>query len=184
MKRRAALLSYLSAMALLCSCSSTPAPKPPVEWGYEKEGITVSLKGDQQLNRFQKSPHALVACLYQLRDPNAFNQFRAEPDGLARLLECGRFDPGVATAKRLVIQPGQELTEALDRAEGARYVGFVAGYYRLDRERSARLFTIPAVEETKGFFSRTRTVKPGRLDIKLLLGPQEIQDVKEETEKP
>uniref|UniRef100_A0A831XKR9 Type VI secretion system lipoprotein TssJ n=1 Tax=Geobacter metallireducens TaxID=28232 RepID=A0A831XKR9_GEOME len=184
MKRPAALLLKLSAMTLLCSCASTPDVKPPLEWGYEKEAISVSLKGAPQLNLFQKSPHALVACLYQLRDPNAFNQFRTEPDGLAKLLECGRFDPGVATAKRLVIQPGQELAETLDRAEGARYVGFVAGYYRLDRERSARLFPIPAVEETKGYISRTKLVKPGRLDIKLLLGPQEIQDVTEETEKP
>lgn len=184
MKRPAALLLYISAIASLCSCSSTPDVKPPLEWGYEKEAITVALKGDPQLNRFQKIPHALVACLYQLRDPNGFNQFRTEPDGLTKLLECERFDPGVATAKRLVIQPGQELTESLDRAEGARYVGFVAGYYRLDKERSARLIPIPAVEETKGFFSRTKTLKPGRLDIKLLLGPQEIQDVTEETGKP
>lgn len=184
MKRPAALLLYLSAMTLLCSCTSAPAVKPPPEWAYEKEAISVSLKGDPRLNLFQNSPHALVACLYQLRDPNSFNQFRAEPDGLTKLLECGRFDPGVATAKRLVIQPGQELNETLDRAEGARYVGFVAGYYRLDRERSARLFPIPAVEETKGYISRTKLVKPGRLDIKLLLGPQEIQDVTEETKKP
>lgn len=184
MKRPAALLLYISAVALLCSCSSTPAAKPPLEWDYEKEAITVTLKGAPQLNLFQKTPHALVACLYQLRDPNGFNQFRSEPDGLAKLLECGRFDPGVATAKRLVIQPGHELTETLDRAEGARYVGFVAGYYRLDRERSARLISIPSVEETEGFIRRTKLVKPGRLDMKLLLGPQEIQDMTEETEKP
>ncbi|ABB33523.1 type VI secretion lipoprotein, VC_A0113 family [Geobacter metallireducens RCH3] len=184
MKRRAALLLYVSAIASLCSCTSTPKATPPLDWGYEKEAISVTLKGDPQLNLFQKSPHALVACLYQLRDPNAFNQFRTEPDGLTKLLECGRFDPGVATAKRMVIQPGQEVNESLDRAEGARYVGFVAGYYRLDKDRSARLYTIPSVEETKGFLSRTKLVKPGRLDMKLLLGPQEIQDVTEETEKP
>jgi type VI secretion system VasD/TssJ family lipoprotein len=158
--------------------------KPPVEWGFEKEAISLSLKGDPQLNLFQRSPHALVACLYQLRDPNAFNQFRSEEGGLSRLLECGRFDPGVATTRRLVIQPGQEISETLDRAEGARYVGFVAGYYRLGRESSARLYPVPAVEETTGFFSRTTTVKPGRLAIKLILGPQELQDVKEEEEKP
>lgn len=184
MKRRVALLLYLSAITFLCSCAATPEVKPPLEWGYEKGAITVNLKGDPQLNLFQKSPHALVACLYQLRDPNAFNQFRVEADGLTKLLECGRFDPGVATAKRLVIQPGQELNETLDRAEGARYVGFVAGYYRLHKERSVRLYPIPAVEETKGFISRTKLVKPGQIDIRLLLGPQEIQDVKEETTKP
>lgn len=184
MKRSAALLLLSSAMAWLCSCSSAPEPRPPVEWGFEKEAIRLELAGDPQLNLFQKSPHALVACLYQLRDPNAFNQFRSEKEGLSRLLECGRFDPSVATARRLVIQPGQELAETLDRAEGAKYVGFVAGYYRLGRESSARLYPVPTVEETTGFFSRTKTAKPGRLAIRLILGPQELQDVKEEPEKP
>ncbi|RNC71843.1 MAG: type VI secretion system lipoprotein TssJ [Desulfuromonadales bacterium] len=184
MKRHAVLLSLLPVVMVLCSCTTTPPPKPPLDWGYEKEAIRIKLTGDPQLNLFQRSPHALVACLYQLRDPNAFNQFRSEADGLVRLLECGRFDPSVASTRRLVIQPGQELSEALDRAEGAKYVGFVAGYYNLHKERSARLYPIPAVEEVKGFISRTRDVKPGQIDIKLILGPQELQEVKEEPEKP
>ncbi|AJE04513.1 type VI secretion system lipoprotein TssJ [Geobacter pickeringii] len=184
MKRRTALLSLSFAVLLLGACSSTPEVKPSVEWGFEKEAIRLRLTGDRQLNLFQRAPHALVACIYQLRDPNAFNQFRNEPDGLARLLECGRFDPGVATTKQFVIQPGQELAESLDRAEGARYVGFVAGYYNLHKEQSVRLYPIPAVEETTGFISRTRLVKPGAIDIKLILGPRELQDVTEEPPKP
>lgn len=184
MKRHAALLSLSFAVLWLCSCSSTPEIKPPVEWGFEKEAIRLRLTGERQLNLFQRTPHALLACVYQLRDPNAFNQLRSEPDGLARLLECGRFDPGVATARQIVVQPGQERGEALDRAEGARYVGFVAGYYDLHKERSVRLYPIPAREESTGFFSRTTTVRPAPLDIKLILGPREIQDVTEEPPKP
>lgn len=184
MKRITALLLSWSAVVCLCSCTSSPEIRPPVEWGFEREAIGLSLTGDPLLNLYQKSPHALVACIYQLRDPNAFNQLRSEPDGPARLLECSRFDPAVTTARRVVIQPGQELSDVLDRAEGARYIGFAAGYYLLDKERSVRLYPIPTMEETKGFVSRTKLVKPGRVDIRLHLGPQEIQDVKEELQKP
>lgn len=184
MKRHPALLLCWSVVACLCSCASSQEVRPPVEWGFEREAIGLSLTGDPRLNLYQKSPHALVACIYQLRDPNAFNQLRNEPDGPERLLECSRFDQAVATARRVVIQPGQLLNDVLDRAEGARYIGFAAGYYLLDKERSVRLYPIPTREETKGFVNRTKLVKPGRVDIRLHLGPQEIQDVKEEPRKP
>lgn len=184
MKRRAALLLSWSVVACLCSCASSPEIRPPVEWGFEREAIRLSFAGDPRLNLYQNSPHALVACIYQLRDPNAFNQFRNEPDGPAKLLECSRFDPAVATAGRVVIQPGQELTEVLDRAEGARYIGFAAGYFLLDKERSVRLYPIPAVEETVGFISRIKLARPGQVHIRLHLGPQEIRDVREESPKP
>ncbi|WP_298437174.1 type VI secretion system lipoprotein TssJ [Geobacter sp.] len=184
MKRRIALHLLPFAFLGLSACSSTPEVRPSVEWGFEKEAIRLHLTGDRQLNLFQRTPHALVACLYQLRDPNAFNQLRSDPDGLAKLLECGRFDPGVATTKQLVIQPGEVLAETLDRAEGARYIGFVAGYYNLHKEGTVRLYPIPAVEETRGWFSRTTTVKPGAIDIRLILGPRELQDATEEPAKP
>ena len=158
-------------------------PEPPVqpmrteeaEWRYEKEAIRLHLKSDPQLNLYQRSPHTLVLCVYHLRDPNAFNQLLEEKEGLWKLLECGRFDPSVTFSKRVVIQPGQELTELLDRPEGGKYVGLAAGYYLLQKERVVRLFPIPVISEKKG---STIFLKPGRLNIDLYMGPQEIQDLK------
>ena len=114
------LIIYLS--LLLAGCSSAPLVTIPPDWQYEKEAISVHIKADKQLNLFQKSPHALLLCIYHLRDPNAFNQLLNEKDGLIKLLECGRFDPAVVLARQLVIQPGQELTEIMDRSEGAKFV--------------------------------------------------------------
>jgi len=175
MKRYIERFILLFSVIFICSCSSKPAVLLPPEWGYAKDAIQLHLKSDPQLNLYQGSPHTLLVCTYHLRDPNAFNQLIDEKDGLSKLLECGRFDPSVTNAKRFVIQPDKELTESLDRPEGAKYVGIVSGYYFLQKDRVVRFFPIPVIQEKKG---STITSKPGVLKIDLYLGPQQIQEVR------
>jgi type VI secretion system VasD/TssJ family lipoprotein len=166
------LKTYVHALLLFClvatvlSCSTVS--KPP-EYTYQREAVTITLRADPRLNLYQGIPHTLVACTYQLKDPNAFNQLVDEKDGLPKLLECSRFDASVAYAKRMVVQPGQETRDSLDRAEGAKYVSVVAGYYNLQKWNVVRLFQIPV---------STRSSKPQDVNIELYLGPQGIQDVK------
>ncbi len=135
------------------------------EWKYQKDAIRLHLTSDPQLNLSGGIPHTLLLCMYELRDPNAFNQVLDERDGLVKLLDCTRFDPSVTYTKKVVVQPRQEVNESLDRGEGARYVGIVAGYSQLDKERVTRFYEIPV-----GVFKA-----PKPLDIELYLGPQEIQ---------
>lgn len=161
----------LSAAALLSACSSTSLLKQPPEWGYEKDAIQLHLTTDPQLNLFKKQAHSLTVCLYHLRDPNGFNQLVDERDGLVKLLDCSRFDPSVTYAKRLVVQPNQEVTELLDRTEGAKFVGVVAGYYALRKEGSVRSYAIPVTELKKGSLV---LLKPAKVDLYLYLGPGEI----------
>jgi type VI secretion system VasD/TssJ family lipoprotein len=157
----------LACAVLLSSCSS--APSRPPEYTYQKEAITITLRADSQLNLYQGSPHTLVLCTYQLKDPNAFNQLTDERDGLPKLLECGRFDGSVAYTKRLVVQPGQVTVETLDRAEGAKYISVVAGYYSLQKATVVRLYQFPVT---------AKSGTPGNLAIELYLGPQTILDTK------
>jgi type VI secretion system VasD/TssJ family lipoprotein len=175
MKKYIETFILLFSVMFICSCSSKPAIVLPPEWGYAKDAIRLHLKSDPQLNLYQGSPHTLLVCMYHLRDPNAFNQLVDEKDGLSKLLECSRFDPSVTNAKRLVIQPDKETTESLDRPEGAKYVGIVAGYYYLQKDRAVRFFPIPVVEEKKG---NTILSKPEVLNIDLYLGPQQLQEVR------
>ncbi len=151
---------------LIISCAGTG--RSP-DYSYEADAIRITMRADQRLNLYQGSPHTLIACIYQLKDPNSFNQIADEKDGLPRLLECTRFDPTVAYVKRMIIQPDQIVKESIDRAEGARYVGVVTGYYRLQKKSTTRLYRIPI-----GTLSR----KADNLDIDIYLGPQAIQDSK------
>jgi type VI secretion system VasD/TssJ family lipoprotein len=175
MKKVFVAVAVLSLSSLLLSCGGKGAVPPTVDFAYQKGAIVLHLKADPRLNLYQRSPHTLSLCIYQLRDPNGFNQLAGDQAGLYKLLECSRFDGTVAMATRLDVQPGTESTQALDRAEGAEYVGVVGGYFALNKDKILRLFKVPIVTERKWLFFGTVT-KPGVLKIDLLLGPQEIQE--------
>jgi len=170
-----AMFAFL-AMALVGSCASQPV-SPPTEWRYEKEAVHLNLRADPRLNLYDGQAHTLLLCVYQLKDPNAFNQLTEDEDGLYQLLECSRFDAAVVSSKRVFVQPGQTLTQTLDRAEGAKYVAVVAGYFKVDKQGMVRLYDVPWFVESKGFFTRTKTAKPGPVNIDLVLGSERIQNI-------
>ena len=173
MRRATVVLSWLAVVFLVWSCAAKQLAPP--ESVYEKDAIKIHVKADRQLNLSEGRPHTLVVCVYQLKDPNGLNQLAGDEDGLYKLLECGLFDSTVAGAKRLIVQPGQDITFKLDRAQGARYVAVAAGYYRIEKERIVRVFEIPVVIEKKGFIKRSKLKKLGTLEIDLMLGPQQIK---------
>jgi type VI secretion system VasD/TssJ family lipoprotein len=148
---------------------SKPKPgyevKPSYEPRYEKSALTLNIKSDQRLNLYQDRPHSLVLCMYELKEPNMFNQLSEERDGIYKLMECGRFDGSVAYSKRHIVQPGVDVGDVRDRAEGAKYLGIVAGYYDLKKNGAVRLLPIDRVG-------------PGKIVIDLLLGSREIQDIR------
>ncbi len=171
-------MSYRTMLAVfviffsLTACASQVLPPP--EWIYEKDAIQINLKADKKLNFDDGVPHTLVLCLYQLKDPNNFNQLSGDTDGIYKLLECSLFDGSVATAKRLIVHPGQDTNVVMDRAEGAKYLAVVAGYYVLQKERMIEFYDVPVVVEKKGFVKKSQTAKPGKLDVVLELGPSQI----------
>lgn len=163
LKRSLALLFLLIVAVMINGCAGGGL----TEIAYKEKAIHLNLTADSRLNLYQGSPHALVLCLYQLKDPNAFNQLVDEKDGLLKLLDCGRFDPSVANAKRIVVQPGQVEKQDLDRAEGAKYVAIAAGYYAY-KEKPTRIYAVPAGS----------LLGRDELFINLYLGPQAMKDSK------
>jgi len=176
MRKRFQFFAVVIVALFMASCAGKPLPPP--QYTYGKDAITFHLKADPQLNLFQGSPHTLLICAYQLRDPNGFNQLSGDQDGLYKLLECNPFDGSVTYVKRLIVQPGQDVTFTLDRAEGTKYVGFVAGYSQMTNKNILRLFSVPVVVEKKGLLRITKIQKPGPLTVEILLGPQGIKEVK------
>jgi hypothetical protein len=69
----------------------------------------------------------------------------------------------------------------LDRAEGARYVAIVAGYYILEKDRMVKMVEIPEYVEKKGLIKKSKTRKPAPLKIDLILGPQQITTISTST---
>lgn len=178
MKRYRGLL-FFPAMLFCLSCAKPTTPPVETKPTYTQNFITVHFKADSQLNLYDASSHALHLCIFQLSDPNAFNLLSEDEMGIAKLMSCDRAEvvttiPGVAIAKRYVMQPGDDREYTLDRAEGAKYVGIVAGYYMLQKRNAVRLYAIPVVEEKKNGMT-VITQKP--LTIQLYLGPQSLDQL-------
>ena len=174
-------LSVLIAGSLLLLTACAAKQLPPPQWTYEKEAIRMHIKADSKLNLDEGEAHTLLLCAYQLSDPNTFNQLSNDQDGLYKLLECSLFGDGSAAAKRMILQPGQDINMTLDRAEGARYVAVVAGYYILEKDRMVKMVDIPEYVEKKGFISKSKIRKPALLNIELILGPQQITTISTST---
>lgn len=171
------VMMVTSVMLVLITLSCAKKTLPPPQWAYEKDAVKIEIQADPLLNQDNGKAHTLSLCLYQLRDPNGFNQLSQDREGLYRLLECKLFDAGVASSKRVIVNPGETTTLVMDRAENAKYLAVAAGYYTIEKERITRLIDIPVVIEKKGFISRERKQKPGMLDTTLFLGPEQIEKI-------
>jgi len=162
-------------LCFLCSCASSLSPP---NWEYQREAIDIHLKSDPQLNLQDGVPHTLLVCVYQLQNPIPFDRLASDTAGLYRLLECELFDPAVATSNRLFVHPGQDQHRAFDRAEGARHVAVVAGYYTIEKERIVKLIDIPVAIERSGFLWLKKRQEPQPVQIEIVLGRKQISSIK------
>ncbi len=175
MKKRYVLL-ILFIISACSSCMSAPASPP--EWKMEKEGVVLNLKADGHLNEAGGKPCTLYFVVYQLINPNGFNQLSQDMAGLSRLLESKIFDSSVASVRSMVVYPGSDMTYKIDRAEGAMYVGIVAGYNIMAKERMTRLYEVPVYVKNQNIFRTSKKLVPGKLEMNVVLGPQQIVDGK------
>jgi len=161
----------------ISACASDPLPPP--EWQFEKSAVNLHVFADDQLNLNEGTSHTLLLCIYQLKDPNEFNNLAGYREGLYQLLDCGNYGAAVAMASKLIVHPGQDRHFVFDRAEGAKYLAVVAGYYTIQKENITRLTDMPVIIERSGFLWLTRTQMPDVANIELTLGPRQILTFKE-----
>lgn len=136
----------------------------------------MNIQADRDLNYYNNLSHTLRLCVYQLKDPNSFNQLTQSENGLYTLLECSMFDGSVANYQSFIISPEEYKELTLDRAEGARYIGLAAGYANVQKDNATRLLNIPVVVVKEGsIFRKQRVAKPDILNSVLRLGPQQIE---------
>lgn len=185
-------LFFLLAFTLLGCGGGQPAPQNPttvtspaaspaeIKWTYQVNAISLTLGVDKNLNEYNGMSHTLLLCVYQLSDKNKFNEFAGTSTGLNSLLACKSFDPSVTHVQRVFVQPDQNATLSMDRAEGAKFLAVAAGYYDLQGSGATRTWQIPMeTSETGMLFWKDTWYAPAKLDAMLILGPHEIQKVGE-----
>lgn len=170
-----------------CGGKDAPPPKPyetpqhaaspqAVKWTWMPGGLTLNILASPDLNTFEGYAHNLLLCIYQLDAPGVFNEMAANQGGIRRLLACDRFDKSVVHYERTFISPSANATMRLDRAEGAQFVGLVAGYYDLQPGLVTRTAQYPLKVSQEGMlFWASDVYDPGVLSLDLLFGPTSLQ---------
>lgn len=161
---------------MILSCAQAPTRPPVLQ--YEKEIIRLTLQADPLLNLYKNMAHTLQLCVYQLKDPDGFNQLAETDEGKYNLLEGGMLDAGIANFMCLNMSPGQSIPFTLDRAQGARYIGIVAGYVTLQMDHITKLISLPdLVVAESGEIKQDMGSSPRIINLKVRLGPQQIEDI-------
>ncbi|MEK6750401.1 MAG: type VI secretion system lipoprotein TssJ [Pseudomonadota bacterium] len=170
MSDRFGVFLLLAANVFFAGCSMLPAlPEVP----FLKDGISISVKAEKDLNTFNREPHTLVVVVYQFSEQGTFRAMLEDPAGVATLLEGGIFDKIVLAKNKLVIQPGDKKKYFVDRVVGVRYIGVVAGYYIQQPGSIGRL--IPFERKSNMiYFWRLFQSDPSETRLELMLGKDGI----------
>lgn len=170
--------ALVAGLVVLCAgCGKKPPTPPQPQWKFEPRAIQVKCVADPMLNVYEDKPHTLLMVLYQLSDGNAFSDQAKTPDGIRTLLQAAHFDQSVMSVDKFFIQPGEEKTITLYRAQNAQYVGVAAGYYQLMPGAVNRILSIPVIIEKQGLILKTATARVDHLKVTLYLGQRAMQEI-------
>jgi len=181
MNRILVRLAHLPFFALMCvllaSCSASAPPKPTLQsedpelllWPRAEQAIRLRISSDRDLNIYEAKAHSIQVCVYQLDKTDEFLKLVKTQDGIEKLLKAELFDKSVKDVVRLFMQPLEETSLALDRAENATFVGIVCGYFDSTPDNSANVWEIKPHATRTGVFFKTTVYSAGTLDLALRL---------------
>jgi type VI secretion system VasD/TssJ family lipoprotein len=170
-----------SLLLLVAACSSNPELSVEEEkWTYEVRAINLVLKAVNDVNSVSGRPHSIVVGLFQMSDPNTFSGLSVTREGAVELLQKGKIDETIVDFRLLTMRPGEQKKVSVSRAEAARYIGVIAGYFKLNPKTDVKIFSIPIREVERGLVEKSLAATsmisdqakaaPGKLNIIVDLG--------------
>jgi len=168
-------------LLLVTACSSNPELSVEEEkWTYEVRAINLVLKAVADVNSVSGRPHSIVVGLFQMSDPNTFSGLSVTREGSVELLQKGKIDETIVDFRLLTMRPGEQKKVSVSRAEAAKYIGVIAGYFKLNPKTDVKIFPIPVREIERGLVEKSLVATsmisdqakavPGKLNIIVDLG--------------
>jgi type VI secretion system VasD/TssJ family lipoprotein len=181
--KTASFLMILFCTLLLQSCTlvnsalggnSTKEARAEISWPFEKDAILVDLVMDHDLNLFNDQAHTLVLGLYQTAEETSFQKILTSAELISNTLTLGANSEGILQLDRYALNPGKRIILKVNRVQGTKYVGVIAGYYNQETATSTRIFRIPLNMESEGWITKSYTAIPSVLAFRLFLGKSGI----------
>jgi type VI secretion system VasD/TssJ family lipoprotein len=150
------IITLILLLTLLNACASKPAELTidESEWVYEIRAINLVVKASSDLNSVRGRPHSLALGIYQMNDPNTFRGLAASQTGAVELLQKGQIDESIVNFQLVSIRPGEQKRVSISRAQTAKYIGVIAGYFKLNPKTDIQIFPIPLRPIKRGLVER------------------------------
>lgn len=175
------LFAFVS-LLLLASCATKPTELTVAEeqWVYEIRAINLVARASTDLNTVRGRPHSLALGIFQMNDPNTFRGLSVSQEGAVELLQKGQIDDSIVNFQLINLRPGEQKKVSINRAQTAKYIGVIAGYFKLNPKTDVQIFPIPLRPIKRGLVEKALAVAslisdeakaiPGKLNIFVDLG--------------
>lgn len=166
-----------------CASAPTELIVEEEEWVYEVRAINMLIRAASDVNSVSGRPHSIAIGIFQMNDPNTFSALavdQAGPEGAFELLQKGKIDDSIVNFQLITMRPGEQKKVSISRAQTARYIGVIAGYYKLNPKTDVKIFEIPVRAIKRGIVEEALVLatligdeakaKPDKLSIFVDLG--------------
>lgn len=166
----------------LASCATEPTELvvDEEEWVYEIRAINLVTRASSDLNSVRGRPHSLALGIFQMNDPNTFRGLSVTQAGAVELLQKGQIDESIVNFEQVNIRPGEQKKISINRAQTAKYIGVIAGYFKLNPKTDVQIFPIPLRPIKRGLVEKALVFAalitdeskaiPGKLNLYVDLG--------------
>lgn len=170
----------VSLVMLMSGCSLSPSPSELKSAfdnalpDYSDDGIQLSVSTTSDLNAYHHQPNSCSLFVIQSENRGALDRLIADSTLLQTIFNGENKAQGILQMNQYTLMPGQTVSTSLPRAERARFVAVIAGYYPSPGPDSSFISAFPQKLIKTGFFfpeysaeyeQQTITLRLGRLNV-------------------
>lgn len=141
---------------------------------YAEGAVNIELTAEPGLNSWKEMANSVQVLVIQGSNKSQLDDVLKNKSELHALFNGASASDKVLKVDRYMLMPGQQHTLHIDRAETARQVAVVAGYYPFPGEGHIARFAVPELAEKKHWWSSEWQAQLALLQVSLTLGKSRI----------
>ncbi|EIU5772674.1 TPA: type VI secretion lipoprotein TssJ [Salmonella enterica] len=136
--------------------------------------LTFQISPDAQLNSLNELSNSCALLFLQASGKKTLQDLMNNPVLIKQFFSGGGKADGILKVDKYIAMPGQEITLHIDRSEGAKYVGIIAGYYPFPGKQHMLLLDIPVDVVEEGWWNKSIHTSLSPLFKKISMGKESI----------
>mgnify|MGYP000642283202 FL=1 len=136
--------------------------------------LTFQISPDTQLNSLNEISNSCALLFLQSSGKKTLQDLMNNPALIKQFFSGSGKADGILKVDKYIAMPGQEITLHIDRSEGAKYVGVIAGYYPFPGKQHMLLLDIPVDVVEEGWWNKSLHASLSPLSKNISMGKESI----------